>query len=330
MRRRVAVLLVFAGSLVSVAGASPASAGPGAGELSRDLRRAVDAADLRARLQPLGAIAARSGGNRAAGTVGYKRSTRYVATTLRRAGYAVRFQPFTFIDRGRRRAARNVIANLNRGGGKRVVMVGAHLDSVREGPGANDNGSGVAATLELAVELARLRPDVNVRFAFWGAEEVGLLGSSVYVARLTRSRRARIALYLNLDMVGSSNFVRFVYRPEGSGADRRAGVVARNLLVAALRSRGLASEPISIAGRSDHSPFSARGVPVAGLFSGAEGVKTRRQARRYGGRAGIPFDPCYHLRCDRVGRVSFRVAEELADAAAHALATVAVRPAVLG
>ena len=84
-------------------------------------------------------------------------------------------------------------------------MAGGHLDSVPEGPGLNDNGSGVAAVLEMAEELGgRPLPDgTALRFGFWGAEEIGLVGSTDYVDGLSRAERRRITAYVNLDMVGS-------------------------------------------------------------------------------------------------------------------------------
>jgi aminopeptidase S len=322
---------LFAAGAVAVAiaaiAASPAVAQSSARELSGEIRSGVTAAGLRQHVARLAAIARRSGGNRAVGTPGYRASAEYVHSVLRSAGLAARYQTFRFGTT----SSRNVIADYSRGGARRVVMIGGHLDSVPAGPGANDNGSGTAAVLEIARQVARLEPNVNVRFAFWGAEEVGLVGSHAYVARLSRRERARIVLYLNLDMVGSRNFVRFVYRAEGRTRARRLrALAARNLLVYALRSRGLATAAIELGGRSDHAPFQAAGITTAGLFSGAEGIKTRRQARRFGGRAGAPYDPCYHRRCDALANVSFPAAEQLADAAAHALAVAAVDPGRLG
>ena len=70
-----------------------------------------------------------------------------------------------------------------------VVVVGAHLDSVVEGPGINDNGSGSSTILEIAEQMSALKLTKKlqrpVRFAFWGAEESGLLGSEHYVANLS-------------------------------------------------------------------------------------------------------------------------------------------------
>jgi aminopeptidase S len=324
-QRRLLVASAVAIGMCGVA-AAPAAAQAQAAELSRELRSGVTAAGLRGHVARLAAIARRNGGNRAVGTAGYRASAAYVHARLRAAGLDVRYQTFRYGGS----SSRNVIADYSRAGTRRLVTVGAHLDSVPAGPGANDNGSGVAAVLALAVQVARLDPSVNVRFAFWGAEEVGLVGSRSYVGRLSRRERARIALYLNLDMVGSPNFVRFVYRAEGRTRARRLrALAARNILVYALRSRRLATAAVDLGGRSDHAPFQAAGITTAGLFSGAEGVKTRRQARRFGGRAGVSYDPCYHRRCDGLANVNFRVAEQLADAAAHALAVVAVDPARL-
>jgi Iap family predicted aminopeptidase len=200
---------------------------------------------------------------------------------------------------------RNVIAE-RPGAGKRVAMVGAHLDSVQEGPGINDNGSGVAVTLALA---ERLRGERGLRFGFWGAEELGLYGSRRYVESLTPRQRDRIRGYINLDMVGSPNPVRYVY---GSGR-------VRDALEAALRKRKLRFEGVGIGDSSDHAPFAGAGIPAGGLYSGSEERKTASQARVYGGRAGRPLDPCYHQRCDVLERVDRDVMTELGEAAGEAL-----------
>ena len=200
---------------------------------------------------------------------------------------------------------RNVIAE-RPGGPRREAMLGAHLDSVREGPGINDNGSGVAVTLALA---ERLRGERGLRFGFWGAEELGLFGSRRYVRSLSDAERRQMTAYVNLDMVGSPNPVRYVY---GEGRPRDA-------LTDALRSRDLRYETISIGGSSDHAPFDDAGIPAAGLYSGSEERKTARQASEFGGRAGRPLDPCYHQRCDTFDRVDLDVMTELGETAGEAL-----------
>ena len=95
-------------------------------------------------------------------------------------------------------------------------MAGAHLDSVIEGPGINDNGSGSAALLETALLMANLNPENTLRFGWWAAEEQGLVGSADYVAGLSQAELDRIALYMNYDMVGSPNYIFMVYDADES------------------------------------------------------------------------------------------------------------------
>ncbi len=194
-----------------------------------------------------------------------------------------------------------------------VVMVGAHLDSVPEGPGINDNGSGSALVLELALELAQTGDVGRVRFAFWGAEELGLLGSEHYVSELSPAELGSIRAYLNFDMVSSPNAAPFVYGDPALTALFRETFAAQNLTLL----------PDSIGGASDHAPFEAAGVPVAGLFSGASGTKSPSEARSYGGRAGSAYDSCYHQACDTLTGTATPTAERyldlMADAAADAL-----------
>ena len=214
-----------------------------------------------------------------------------------------------------RRTTSNVLADLPGTGVRPVVMAGAHLDSVADGPGINDNGSGVAALLEAARSLAPQpgeRQRRGVRFAFWGAEELGLIGSRHYVRGLGPGERRRIAVYLNLDMVGSRNAGRFVYFSD-EGA--RAARVARRVLAQA----DVRLLEIEIGAASDHAPFEDAGVPVLGLFSGHSEVKTAKQQRLWGGRAGRTFDRCYHQACDTAERVNRTALVELGTGAAETL-----------
>ena len=213
----------------------------------------------------------------------------------------------------------NVIAQMPGGAGEDVVMVGAHLDSVPEGPGINDNGSGSATVLEIALGLAELdaEPRKPVRFAFWGAEEIGLLGSRHYVEGLEEGEIEEISAYLNFDMVGSPNFTNTVYE----GPDE-----VEDVFGSYFEARDIEAETnAALDGRSDHGPFQDEGVPTGGLFSGAEGVKSEEQQEAFGGEAGAPFDRCYHLACDDIDNLSERSLDTLSDAAAHATAVLAQR-----
>ena len=222
----------------------------------------------------------------------------------------------------------NVLAETATGNDNNVVMVGGHLDSVSAGPGINDNGSGSAAILEVAEQMKNVKPNNTVRFAWWGAEESGLVGSDHYVESLSQADRDRIALYLNFDMVGSPNFVRFVY--DGSGDVGPAGpagsTAIEDLFNGFYAARGLAFEPTPFDGRSDYGPFIAEGVdiPAGGLFTGAEGRKTLEQRDIYGGIAGQQYDPCYHQACDTFSNNNNEVLDLNSDAIAFATLTYAM------
>jgi Zn-dependent M28 family amino/carboxypeptidase len=215
--------------------------------------------------------------------------------------------------------AANVIADLP-GRQSGVILLGAHLDSVANGAGINDNGSGSAAVLEIARQARRLhvRPRHGLRFAFWGAEELGLVGSTSYVGSLNRRERRQILGVINLDMIGSPNFDRIVY----DGADGPSGSQRiENAFRSYFAARRMPVEQESLGGSSDHAPFAAVGIPVGGLFTGADGIKSPASARRFGGSANLPFDACYHKACDTLANVDFRMLGQMADAAA----VVAVR-----
>lgn len=203
-----------------------------------------------------------------------------------------------------------VIAETRRGDPNHVVVVGAHLDSVPAGPGINDDGSGVATLLAQAEELSegRYRIRNKVRFAFWGAEENGLVGSSYYAANLTDAEVDQIDVNLNYDMLASANFVRFIYDGDGDDApDNPVGPEGSGTVEEVhddwFRAQGLASDRIPFDGRSDYVGFTNRGIPAGGIFAGAEGVKTAEQAAEYGGAEGSWYDPCYHQFCDNLTTV---------------------------
>ena len=211
------------------------------------------------------------------------------------------------------RRSSNVIAEL--GSGSTVAMAGGHLDSVPEGPGINDNGSGVATLLELAEQMGgREPPPRRIRLAFWGAEELGLDGSRHYVRDLGRDERRRIAGYLNLDMVGSANGGRRIY-----GGTRGEALEAARAVRGFFAGLGERLEAADVGKASDHAPFDSAGIPIIGLYSGSSELKDERQAEEWGGRADQPYDSCYHLSCDTLGRIDERTLSELSDAAAIAL-----------
>jgi Zn-dependent M28 family amino/carboxypeptidase len=225
------------------------------------------------------------------------------------------------------RTTHNVIAETPGGDSNRVVVVGAHLDSVPRGPGINDNGSGSATILEIAETYAGQGrvPRNKLRFMWYSAEEFGLLGSQAYVDSLSQAEQDQIMAMVNFDMVGSPNYVRFVYDgdnsafPVGPGAAEGppGSAYLESLFVDYFNAVGLANDPTPFSGRSDYGPFIAVGIPAGGLFTGAEGIKTAAQAATYGGTAGAPYDACYHLACDTYANNSNSGLDTMSDAAAH-------------
>ena len=226
----------------------------------------------------------------------------------------------------------NVIADSKFGNKNRTIVVGGHLDSREEGPGINDNGSGTAAILEIAEEVAALdkRPRNRLRFALWGAEEAGLVGSTAYVnKKVADGTVSEIEANLNFDMLASPNFVRFVYDgnlsdspPPPNGAPEGSAQIEDSFLKY-FRNQGLVTDPTAFDGRSDYGPFINNGVPAGGLFSGAEGIKTERQEAIYGGFAGMAFDECYHQLCDSFFNLNDTAMDQHSDAAAHLTWTLA-------
>jgi Zn-dependent M28 family amino/carboxypeptidase len=217
----------------------------------------------------------------------------------------------------------NVIAESKTGDPNNVVMAGAHLDSVIAGPGINDNGSGSAAILETAEQLSKVKPRNKLRFAWWGAEESGLVGSTAYVAGLPQAERDKIALYLNFDMVGSPNYVFFIYDGDnsdavGSPAGPPGSAQIEQTFERYFDSVGEPYKGTDFSGRSDYGPFIAVGIPSGGLFTGAEGIKTAQEAAIWGGTTGAQYDPCYHLACDTYANNNNHALEVNSDAVAYA------------
>lgn len=223
----------------------------------------------------------------------------------------------------------NVVAETKAGRDDNVVMLGAHLDSVPEGPGINDNASGSATLLTIAQQIGKIKKIKNrVRIAWWAAEEGGLIGSEHYVANLPEAERAKLALYLNFDMTGSPNFIRGIYDGDGSTGDNAvtppAGSGAIEKVFADyFAGRDLPTEDIPFTGRSDYAAFAEAGIPIGSMSSGSDGIKTEEQAKKYGGTVGQPYDPCYHQECDGYDNVNMEALDTIADGAAHATETFA-------
>jgi Zn-dependent M28 family amino/carboxypeptidase len=229
--------------------------------------------------------------------------------------------------------SRNVLAQTKTGSPHEVVMVGARLDSSRDGPGINDAGSGVSAVLETALRLGPLAPVSNaVRFAFWGAEENGPNGVMDYVFGLNRDQLNDVALYLNFDMLASPNAGFFTddgdqSGPPGAGVafgdvpEGSAGI--ERTLAGYLYQAGKRPADMPLNARADYHPFMVAGVPVGGMTAGGPQPKTIVQARLWGGQAGSWFDPNYRSPRDTVDNVNREALAVMGSGVAFAVGSYA-------
>jgi Zn-dependent M28 family amino/carboxypeptidase len=194
------------------------------------------------------------------------------------------------------RDSENVIAQTTTGRTDRVVVSGAHLDSVIEGPGSNDNGSGSAAQLETAQQMAELgiEPVNQLRFIWFGAEEAGPVGSAYYVSQLTKRELKDIAVMLNFDMVGSPNAGWFVYDGDASDTASTGSTgsgVVEDVFVDFFESIGRETEPTAFDGRSDYDAFVAAGIPARWPVHRRRGRQDRRPGREVGRHGGNRVRP---------------------------------------
>lgn len=312
---------------------SPETVRPGPEAKATQVHAAFATRNLMKHLQALQKIADEAGGNRASGTRGYEASARYVEEQLRAAGYEPVRQVFTYWDEDREADTEtfNILAD-SAGSAGHTIVVGGHLDSVRRGPGINDNGSGVAAILETARWMAEtgIQPKNRVRFAFWGAEEVDLLGSQHYVDSLSNRETTQTMLNLNLDMVASPNGGRFVHDGDGSSfgnAGPAGSDVIERTFLDYFAQNGLAAEPTEFEdGDSDYDPFMKAGIPTGGLFTGDEDEKTAEQVDAFGGVENDEHDPCYHRACDDISNIDRQLLYDMAGALGYVTVAFAMLP----
>lgn len=222
----------------------------------------------------------------------------------------------------KRIAVLNVVAESKFGDHDNVVSLGAHSDSVSAGPGINDDGSGTVSLLQVAKYLANFQVNNAVRFAWWAAEEEGLLGSYYYANHLTPEENSKIRLFMDYDMMASPNYEYQIYdannvdHPDGSGD-------LRDLYVDWYKSQGLNYTFVPFDGRSDYVGFIDNGIPAGGIATGAEGVKTPEGVEKFGGVAGEWFDPCYHQLCDDLSNPDYEAWVINTKLIAHTVATYA-------
>ena len=266
----------------------------------------VNVDGVKKHLKKFQTIADNNGGNRAAGTPGYKASTNYVVKTLKDAGFNVKRQKCGSCENS---GDQNIIADWPGGNTDNTVMIGGHLDSVPDGPGIDDNGSGSAAVLEIALTVAKTKPELknHLRFAWWAEEELGMHGSKHYI---NTTGVEDLSAYINLDMVGGTNGGYFI------GNKSSPSAIA---MVDHFASVDKPAEEFTDC-CSDNGPFTDAGVDSTLLTTGYGESKTKKQAQKWGGEAGKPYDPCYHTACDTYPKnIDTAVLNHMTDAAAAGL-----------
>jgi Zn-dependent M28 family amino/carboxypeptidase len=227
----------------------------------------------------------------------------------------------------------NVLADFPSGDPGNLIVLGAHLDSVPAGPGLQDNGSGSAVLIETAEVMSRCTPTNRLRFAWWGAEELGLVGSRHHVSQLDEDEIASVAAYLNFDMIASPNYVHFVYDGNQTSFESVAVTTSgfiEQLLREPLERDGIEAKDTALNGRSDYQAFMDAGIPVGGLFTGAEQAKSPSEEEVFGGTADEAYDPCYHQACDTIDNVAVNALEPNAQAAVHAARSLSADVSTLG
>ncbi|KAK2025456.1 peptidase family M28 [Colletotrichum zoysiae] len=217
----------------------------------------------------------------------------------------------------------NILAQTLEGDQENCVMLGGHSDSVAEGPGINDDGSGSLSLLEIATQLTKFSVNNCVRFAWWAGEEEGLLGSDYYVSVLSPEENQKIRLFMDYDMLGSPNYAYQIYNATNA-VNPTGSEELRDLYVDWYKAHDLPYTFIPFDGRSDYDAFIRNGIPGGGIATGAEGVKTKEEAKLFGGKAGDWYDPCYHQLCDDVSNVNLTAWEINTKLVSHSVATYAV------
>jgi aminopeptidase YwaD len=209
-------------------------------------------------------------------------------------GYAPQID--TFIYQGKK--AYNIIVEKHGEDSNQWIIIGAHYDSVDESPGANDNGSGVVATLQIARIIRDLNPRVGVRVINFGAEELGYIGSSHYVNNTLKSTDS-IQLMINLDQLGgtlgkdNSKIVCERDEFQNPSSNNELSALKTDTLATILTLYTDLMPVLSAAYASDYIPFESKGIVITGLYQESD------------------YKDHYHQSSDRVSNMDVNATEEV-------------------
>lgn len=250
--------------------------------------------------------------NNTVSTIGvtYETGKTLIKNILLKKNYSLRFGMDSFV---KDIWTKNIIVDTKHGDENNIVMLGAHSDSVEDGPGINDDGSGTASLLTVAKQLTHFKINNKVRFAWWAAEEEGLVGSNFYANNLTEEENQKIRLFMDYDMMASPNYQYEIYN--ANNVDNPNGSEElRDLYIDYYKSQNLSYALVDFDGRSDYVGFIENSIPAGGIATGAEGQNPAD---------GKPFDSCYHLLCDDVSNLAWDAFLVNTKLIAHSVATYA-------
>ncbi len=190
---------------------------------------------------------------------GHLKARHYIETALKGMGYCPVIQ--AFVTKNGKDAA-NIYVD-KPGNSSELILAGAHYDSTGPGSGVDDNGSGVAVLLEMALRVKNLETPYSIRFIFFDAEETGLEGSKHYTSRMTEEEVENSIAMVNLDSLAVGDYT-YVYGDEGEAGHVRDWALdyAREKGISLITQPG--KNPEYPAGTtidaSDHAPFLHRGI----------------------------------------------------------------------
>ncbi|HET6454865.1 MAG TPA: M28 family peptidase [Armatimonadota bacterium] len=188
-------------------------------------------------------------GARVAGSGQERAAADFVSHTFRSMGYQTAFQDFETPDGSQ---SRNVLATKSHAFPERFLVVGAHYDSVKDTPGANDNASGVGVMVETAICLSGLELTVPVVYVAFGSEEGSHAGSKHFVSALG----SRVMGMINLDAVGVDAGMEIAcYGEADPWLAKQCRGTAEFL--------GFELSASNFGGKSDYASFADAGIPVA-------------------------------------------------------------------
>ncbi|WP_180114997.1 M20/M25/M40 family metallo-hydrolase [Acinetobacter sp. YH12140] len=280
----------------------------------------LDSTKMMAHLDAFQKIATSNGGNRAVGTAGGLASAQYILEQAKKAGLHAQMLPF---ENREKTVGQNIVIEIEGQSKDTAVIVGAHYDSVKMGPGINDNASGVAVLLALLQDYAKqkVKPKHTLYLAFWDSEEVGIAGSQTFVKSLSEKQLQGIQAYINVDMVGTKNPNIMIADGDHSSIAEMAAQFKANGLIqsdyqpildsmsqlpkhpqdAALEqsmrqyfktNNIQIKDDVTTLTASDTLPFLGK-VPVTSLILFNEQMKGDE----------LEFAPCYHKACDTIDSV---------------------------